>query len=528
MNLSINYFPNDTGSSLYQSLENELPKVESREVKIQGADYLEINVTDDKSNAKRIINTAKAIKNAMDTEITSGIFSLNGIASDLQALEPVTRTYDVFICDLNIVSIRLTTHGNNKDQVKYIRETENSKVCEIAKKALYLMGLDMGMVSIALTAKRRLKVREINPSPVVRDKDVTSIMKMIAEMYNYEEIIQSREIKLGADPEFMLFNSKNGKMISASEFFPRDGLVGCDNIRIPNRQQRPIAEIRPKPDESPLELINNIKHALASASKLAPYKNVKWVAGSQPMSGYSIGGHIHFSKIKVNGTLLRALDNYLGIPIFLIEEPTTAAKRRKKYGSLADYRVKEHGGFEYRTPSSWLVSQRIATAILCLAKIVASRYPYLPQNYLNNLEAQQAFYTGDQQYFIKYFYSLWGNLESTDMYSQYAEELKIIPEMVMGGENWDEKSDFRKSWKITTANKSYTKSKMGITSSQSVSSNAPPPQVSNNRTPSPGTRNTRITVRSSSSSNNTDRSSNNITSGRIIGSGQVRRTQRIR
>lgn len=528
MNLYINYLPNYTGLNLAENLKKELEKVSTRNTNIHGLDYNEIFIKDDKSNLNKTINTPKAIKNTLDYEATSEIYKLNGMASDLLASDTIIRMYEVLICDLNIISIRLTTYGKPKNQVKYIRETENSKVCEMAKKASYLIGLDIAMVTIVLTSKRRLKIREVNPSPMVRDKDLDLIVKMLVELYKSEEIVHSRVIKLGADPEFMLFNSKNGKMISASEFFPRDGIVGTDNIRIPNRQQRPIAEIRPKPNECPLDLIENIKQALTSANRLAPYKNVKWVAGSQPMNNYSIGGHIHFSKIKMSGNLLRALDNYLGIPIFLIEEPTTAAKRRKKYGFLGDYRVKEHGGFEYRTLGSWLVSQSIATAVLCLAKLIVSRYPYLPKNYLNSLEAQKAFYEGNQDYFIKYFYSLWENIKETDMYSTYAEELKIIPEMIMNRLTWDEKSDFRKSWKINITNKKYATNKSNQASETSISG------VQVTRSASAATRNTRITASRSTtggrsvSTVNVDRRSNNTTSGRIIGSGQIRRTQRIR
>lgn len=529
MNLYINYLPNYTGLNLEENLKKELQKVKSRNVNINGQEYNEIFIKDDKSNQERIINTPKAIKNTLDHEETGEIYRLNGIASDLLGTDPIIRMYEVLICDLKIISIRLTTYGKPKNQTKYIRETENSKVCEMAKKAIYLIGLDIGMVTIVLTSKRRLKVREINPSPMVRDKDLDAIVKMLVDLYNSESIVESRDIKLGADPEFMLFNSKNGKMISASEFFPRDGIVGTDNIRIPNRQQRPVAEIRPKPHENPLELIENIKQALSSANRLAPYKNVKWVAGSQPMNNYSIGGHIHFSRVAISGTLLRALDNYLAIPMFLIEEPASAARRRKKYGFLGDYRIKEHGGFEYRTLGSWLVSQSIATAVLCLAKLVVSRYPFLPKNYLNSLEAQKAFYSGDQDYFLKYFYLLWENIKEIDMYSLYAEELKIIPQMITARAHWDEKSDFRKSWNIEIINKRYTTGKYNQAADSPVSSS-----VQGTRTPSMATRNTRITVSRStggsrsSSTISIDRRSSNTTSGRIIGSGQIRRTQRIR
>jgi len=235
-------------------------------------------------------------------------------------------------------------------------------------------------------------------------------------------------------------------------------LVGCDNIRVPNRQQRPVAELRPKPEYNPEELTINIKLALNNAVRLAPYQNIKWIAGSQPFSGYSIGGHIHFSNIKLTGGLLRALDNYLGLVVFLIENPSTAMRRRKKYGVLGEFRLKDHGGFEYRTPGSWLVSQQITLAVLCLAKIVANRYTLLPHNFLNTIEAQQAFYEGDQEYFRLIFPTLWSHLRQLDLYNRYYEELNVIYHMIEKGSNWDEKVDIRKGWNINTPKKIYSDS----------------------------------------------------------------------
>ena len=278
-------------------------------------------------------------------------------------------------------------------------------------------------------------------------------MDKIKNMAERDAELRNIQVKMGADPEFMILNSKTGKMLSASEFFPRDGIIGCDNIRVPNRQQRPIAEVRPRPALSPIELSSNIRQALISASRLAPYQNTRWLAGSQPVKGYSIGGHIHFSNIRLDGGLLRALDNYLGIPIFLIENPTSAARRRRKYGFMGDYRIKYHGGFEYRTPGSWLMSQKVTTAVLCLAKIVANRYAEIPQNYLNTVEAQKAFYKGDQDFFRPIFHSLWANLKKLDLYEEYQEELQIIPEMIDNQVTWDEKIDLRKGWKLTQPTK---------------------------------------------------------------------------
>jgi len=448
MNLTILYQMNSVGERLLNTMQKLFEEVEYRILAIDNVDYYQINRIDRSSTVRRIINTPRAVRNSLNTEQTSGILSANNIHHGLSEEETVNRSYEVLIADFETVSIKVTTFIKGKQQAKYIREKDNQKIAELARRVAYLIGLDIAMVTIVLTAKRRYKVVDINSSPEPREKDFNLIVEKIKDLAERDRELREIEVKMGADPEFMILNSKTGKMISASEFFPRDGIVGCDNIRIPNRQQRPVAEVRPRPDSSPLELAANIRQALTSASRLAPYRNTRWLAGSQPVNGYSIGGHIHFSNIRLDGGLLRALDNYLGIPVFLIENPTTAAKRRKKYGFIGDYRLKEHGGFEYRTLGSWLVSQKIATAVLCLAKIVANRYAEIPQNYLNTAEAQRAFYKGDQDFFRPMFDSIWSNIENLDLYQEYREQLQIIPEMIRNNVIWDEKSDLRRGWKL--------------------------------------------------------------------------------
>jgi hypothetical protein len=187
---------------------------------------------------------------------------------------------------------------------------------------------------------------------------------------------------------------------------------------------------------------------------LIPYKNIKWLAGSRPFSGYSIGGHIHFSNIELNNHLLRALDSYLGFPLFLIENQTTAVKRRSRYGFLADIRTKDHGGFEYRTPASWLISPDITGAVLCLAKIVASNYLQLTKNCFITVDAQKAFYEGNQEYLRSQFDDIWSDIIKLDMYEAYKDELQIILEMIDDGNIWDEKEDIRKAWGLNIKSKS--------------------------------------------------------------------------
>lgn len=535
MNLTILYQMNSVGEKLLNTMQKVFEEVEYRVLPINNVDYYQIDCIDRFSQVRRIINTPRAIRNSLNSEEASGILKANSINYGLSEEESVNRSYEVVVVDLETVSIKVTIFVKGKQQSKYIRERDNQKIADMARRVTYLVGLDIAMVTIVLTAKRRYKVVNIDSSPETRDKDFNRIIEKIKNMSEREHQLRDIQVKMGADPEFMILNSKTGKMISASEFFPRDGLVGCDNIRVPNRQQRPIAEVRPRPALSPLDLTTNIRQALVSASRLAPYRNTRWIAGSQPVSGYSIGGHIHFSNIRLDGGLLRALDNYLGIPIFLIENPVLAAKRRRKYGFIGDYRIKDHGGFEYRTLGSWLINQRITTAVLCLAKIVANRYAEIPQNYLNTAEAQRAFYKGDQDFFRPMFSALWANIEKLDLYQEYQEELQIIPEMIMNHMIWDEKSDLRKGWKLGQPPKKQYSSSKSLSRPSSVlsaGSAIPPGRTSvttrSNRASyySGGTTAVRSTQARGSYSVNRDRRSVSTASRVRITSGQIRGSSR--
>jgi hypothetical protein len=449
----IMFYKNDAiGRKLVNLLSENLKTVECKDILIKDIPYIQITMKDE-AQVTRTINSPQKIDACMDVPRTGQMLELSGINFGSRVGETIIRYYDVLIFDMNVISIKVRAPEANT--VKYIKEAECTKAVEAARKSIYILGLDYGMVTIGLTGKRKLRVMRIYDSPKIRKKDMDTLVNKIKSLINqnYPRTESDKEIKIGADPEFMLFNAKSGKMIAASDLFPREGIVGCDNIRTPNRQQRPVAEIRPNPACSPRELANNIKKALTSAREFAPYNNVRWVAGSQPVSGFSIGGHIHFSNIPLNYALLRTLDNYLGLVVFLIENPISAARRRKKYGHLADIRLKNYGGFEYRTPGSWLVTPEIACAVLCLAKIVVEHYLELKNAHLDNPDALQAFYQGDQDYFRPIFQKIWSDVTKTSTYSEYKEELKIIPYMIENSITWDEKADIKVAWKIETATK---------------------------------------------------------------------------
>lgn len=481
MKFNLLYENNKSGQKLLEAIKSCYQEATGDEFILQEVPYLHIFLDMGQTSYVRTINSPQAIQRCSDQDNLIGIMKANGIHAGGEEAS-ASKIYEVLVFDMKIIFIRQKVKSKSGNRIRYLRENQKTRVVEMAKKALILSGLDLALIRIQLTSRKRLQFIDAQSSPGLRDQDIKALIEKLNQMHNHK----TREVKLGADPEFMIINNRTGKLVSASQFFPIQGLVGCDNIRLPNRQQRPIAELRPKPEKSPQQLVGNIRYALIRANSMAAYTNVKWVAGSHPVAGYSIGGHIHFSNVELNTALIRALDNYLGLLVFMIEKPTTACKRRKKYGFLSEYREKSYGGFEYRTPGSWLVSQKIALGVLCLAKIVASNYLQLPHNYLNTAEAQEAFYSGNREYFMRNFHLIWQDVEGTQLYPKYHEEINIIRWMIENDIQWDEKMDIRKGWNISKANRRT--SRAALSNSRQSQNTSRVPIVSNSSSDSAGSR----------------------------------------
>jgi len=439
---------NKTSASIRDYLSSKGQIFAQREVTIEGQVYQRMLIKSGPSNVRYQVNAIQAVQASQNQTTAINILDINGIPFDPNFEDDYIRSYEVLVFDWQTISIRQNP-SRRGNKPKHIDEGQFKKGAEMAKRALYVLGLDYGMVTVAVTARKKLHVINVDSSPLIRERDLSVVLRKLDNLIDLANHPGDREVRLGADPEFMLYNIKNGNMTPASQFFPRDGVVGCDALRTPNRQSRPIAELRPRPAYSPRRLLANLEDAMQTAYRLAPYKNIKWLAGSRPFQGYSIGGHIHFSNVELNNHILRALDNYLELPLFLLENQATAVKRRLKYGYLADFRIKDYGGFEYRTPASWLVSPQIAAAVLCLAKVVASNYLYLTRNLFLSPEAQRAFYEGNQEHLRLMFHDIWSDIKKLEMFQVYAQELQIIEDMVNSGTSWDEKEDIRRSWGLT-------------------------------------------------------------------------------
>jgi len=402
-----------------------------------------------------VINRVKALQSLPDAK---AVWQRNNINIHRASSY---RRYSFYLFDLLPILVLRQEIGSRKVvavSAGSTRETRNASF--LAARALHALGLDFALVDIRLSSQGVLGVASVNVNPKGIPALAEALVEPIRQRLREIELRQTmtifqkanpayldKAVSIGADPEFMLRDSRTGKMIMASTFFPREGTVGCDSRFVRGvLSGHPLAELRPAPSYSPLQLVENIRRAMELALRLSPYSNVEWRGGSMPFAKFSIGGHIHFAGVPMSGQLLRALDNYLAIPLLFIENLRTALLRRAKYGYLGDFRLKIHGGFEYRTPSSWLISPEIATAVLCLAKVITSEYHTLRQDIFAQKEAQAAFVAGERSFFRGLFDELWTELKATNTFALYAREIGALEEMIRAGRTWSEQIDIRRAW----------------------------------------------------------------------------------
>ena len=84
-----------------------------------------------------------------------------------------------------------------------------------------------------------------------------------------------------------------------------------------------------------------------------------------------LGGHLHFSGVAVDVAFLALLDRFIAIPLNDVSN-TQLRVDRHHYGRLsAIERGKPHGGWEYRSPPSWISMPDLVKGVLSLAWLLA-------------------------------------------------------------------------------------------------------------------------------------------------------------
>lgn len=409
-----------------------------------------------------VLNSVEGLINCSD-QSWRDLLKIHGlhIASHGQQFQ---KKYVVFVFQLGVLGLyseqgdvwlsnATKTRGRYREISLAKNNIEYRKVKKLAIRSIHALGLDFGMVTIGVINKEQYVI-QVSPKPMLFKNMIIRLTKAIQTLE--QQLLKPSDptnIILGADPEFVLRKS-NGKFILASTFFTKSGSVGCDQIWLKGdktRKKLPIVELRPIPSTEPRRLVRNIYARLLAANKKINDSDIQFLAGSHPLKGYPIGGHIHFSKINLNSFFLRALDNYLALPLFILEDPS-GFSRRPKYGFVGDYREQFHGGFEYRSLPSWLVSPKVTKGVVALAKLIASSYPKLRKIPLSRPSVQYAYYNGDQTTIFNVVQSLWEDIEKQAMYDTYRSWLDPLKDSIFKQERWDETADIRSRWRIPPYN----------------------------------------------------------------------------
>jgi len=321
---------------------------------------------------------------------------------------------------------------------------------EVAARALYSLGLDSGEVLLLAKGERRYVVEEIVPL-----RKPAGAGGNLPEPYRTAEQALARKLAaeapgrpgllMGMDPEFLLQQELSGRVVPASRYLPMDGVAGCDAGPPGTRGVFPVAELRPRPRGEPRALLAQLMSAAATADRLIADRSLRWRAGGMPLRGWALGGHLHFSGVTLTAPLLRALDNYLALPMLLLEDARALA-RRPRYGVLGDFRYQPHGGFEYRTLPSFLVSPAVAKGAVYLAHLIVSRYEDLPLRPLDREELHAAYYSGTKAPLRAAFAPLRAQLRALAGYEQAARSIEPLFRYIDEGITWDESRDVRKLW----------------------------------------------------------------------------------
>ncbi|MFO7245865.1 MAG: hypothetical protein FWJ62_02270 [Thermaerobacter sp.] len=414
-----------------------------------------------------VINRRPALR-LLETSDSARRLELAGLgpASRLWALEqPGSRLLRVEVFDLRPLAVRWLVREGDRWQVRSARSLPNRTIRRAASgavRALHALGLDAGRVDVAVLPPRdgvmRERVCAVNPAPqwpaMMAEHVAAAVRRRVAGT-------PPDRWMLGADPEFAFVDPEDERIIPASRFLDLKGEVGCDAQTVPGRhQEHLLAEVRPRPHNDPRALTGALYRCLEQAAARCDTGRLAWRAGSLWGRRVGLGGHIHITGGPLSGALLRALDNYLAVPLLLVEDPQRARRRRRRHGFLGDVRFKDHGGFEYRTPSSWLVSPRLALAVLALAAWILRDSQYLNRDLFLDTAAMEAFYLCDKEPFYAAFDQLLEDLEATPHRDRYLPLVEPLFDLIARRDVWDDRLDLRVAWRLTGRMRASTLKKL--------------------------------------------------------------------
>ncbi|MGN7357154.1 putative amidoligase domain-containing protein [Paenibacillus sp. SAF-054] len=323
---------------------------------------------------------------------------------------------------------------------------------KMAVRALYTLGLSSGEVQLVSGGgDRKYAVEKVTPSVWIESKRLQRLYRRTQNKHERSlelELNDDSTLLLGMDPEFLILDSRDRAIVPASRFLDKEGEVGCDAVHGDGVTTYPIAELRPLPSAHPRELLVGLMRTMRMAGEMIRDRSLLWVAGGMPKSGLPLGGHLHFSGIPLTAELLRTLDNYLTLPVSVLEAPTSQ-QRRPKYGFLGDFRRQPHGGFEYRTLPSFLVSPLLTKGIVYLAYLIVTQYRTLNLRPLDDDDSiHRAYYQGDRERIKECVAPLMSDIRALDRYKDAEDYIEPLFRQIREGGIWNEYRDIRPLWNI--------------------------------------------------------------------------------
>ena len=173
------------------------------------------------------------------------------------------------------------------------------------------------------------------------------------------------QITFGGDPEFLIEEITTGNFVGAEGVLKHPNLratIGVDGCSY-------TGEIRIPPQTSFLGIFKAMKDIicvkLPQELNLSRYRITAGSGKSSPT-----GGHIHFGGIGKNASsqLLKNIAKFITRPL---NEVSNTQRRAGSYGNENDYEGKSWGGFEARSPLSWIVSPKITKGVYAIAQVLS-------------------------------------------------------------------------------------------------------------------------------------------------------------
>lgn len=260
---------------------------------------------------------------------------------------------------------------------------------------------------------------------------------------------------MGLDAEFALQDNR-GQLVEARNYLPgTEAVFGTDGCST-------IGEVRPRPGDTPVELVANLKAAMQrGVTRHVRMNRLKMVANGY-RHGFALGAHIHIGhpEFRVNGgyatdtqrrrqgEVAKAFDSLVLPFATLFGERSNEQLRRRSYGMPGDIRTQPHG-FEYRSCSSFIASPAVTLGVLTVAHVVMNEYlegrlvvehPLHTDAFVRNPHTESSRNLDAKMRWLI-------NTRTVQDCKLHKEVLAVLFQMVNNG-NYEQVDDMKKSWKL--------------------------------------------------------------------------------